>query len=65
MCTADVGLISFDWVQGRKKPYPDFNTQHMCRNFEELINWNAQNAAHVPVDNLVRIGDETDLESLP
>ncbi|PCH36658.1 hypothetical protein WOLCODRAFT_82383, partial [Wolfiporia cocos MD-104 SS10] len=39
MCTGDVGTITFDWVRGHKSPYPNFNTRHMCRNWDHLLEW--------------------------
>ena len=39
MCNADVGIISFHWVKGYKRPYPDFNTWHQCRDFDQVLKW--------------------------
>ncbi len=37
MCHADVGLISRRWVKHNPAPYPNFNTWHKCRNFDEVL----------------------------
>ncbi|KAG1718418.1 uncharacterized protein EDB91DRAFT_1297460, partial [Suillus paluster] len=34
MCNADVTMITWDWVEGHKSPYPNFNTRHQCRNLK-------------------------------
>ncbi|MCJ1310414.1 hypothetical protein MMC25_004078 [Agyrium rufum] len=39
MCSADVGIISNRWVKDYPRPYPDFNTVHMCRNFDSILHW--------------------------
>src|ERR1700753_4123246 len=39
MCTADTQLVTFRWVEGISGPYPYFNTNHMCRNYEDLLEW--------------------------
>ncbi|KDR76723.1 hypothetical protein GALMADRAFT_33089, partial [Galerina marginata CBS 339.88] len=39
MCSADGGMITFEWVRGMDIPYPDFNTRHQCRNFEKILAW--------------------------
>ncbi|KAE9401368.1 hypothetical protein BT96DRAFT_773808, partial [Gymnopus androsaceus JB14] len=39
MCIADVGVITYEWVDGWELPYPDFNTVHQCRNFEKVLDW--------------------------
>lgn len=40
MCTADVG-VSCQVCWNREEPvaYPDFNTRHKCRNFEDIRQW--------------------------
>ncbi|KAL8667705.1 MAG: hypothetical protein Q9202_000560 [Teloschistes flavicans] len=44
MCHADVGIITHRWVQGHPRPYPDFNTWHMCRDFEGVLAWTKERA---------------------
>jgi hypothetical protein len=46
MCSADVTPLTFyDALDNpaRKLPMPDFSTLHTCRNFDELLEWNANN----------------------
>jgi hypothetical protein len=37
MCHADVGLITANWVSFRETPWPNFNTVHMCRDFDAVF----------------------------
>ncbi len=37
MCHADVGLQSQHWIKNYSRPYPNFNTWHKCRNFDEIL----------------------------
>lgn len=45
MCHADVEIIQHNWVHNAKisepqtRPFPDFNTVKMCRNFDSLLDW--------------------------
>ena len=45
MCSADAGIIQHNWVRSEKvsepkiRPFPDFNTVKMCRNFDALLDW--------------------------
>ena len=39
MCHADVGVITHNWVKDYPRPYPDFNTWHQCRDFENVLQW--------------------------
>ncbi|EED79895.1 predicted protein, partial [Postia placenta Mad-698-R] len=48
MCTGDVGMITFDWVKGHKKPYPNFSTMHVCRKLDNILDWSARHAVDVP-----------------
>ncbi|RFU32373.1 hypothetical protein B7463_g3987, partial [Scytalidium lignicola] len=36
MCTADTGLQPFLWVGDPPHPFPDFNREHKCRNFDAI-----------------------------
>ena len=55
MCTVDIGLLGQVWWN-REMPlaYPDFNTKHTCRNFEEVRKWAEAHQApkDVPADYL-------------
>jgi len=61
MCVADVGVISYDWVSGWEVPFPDFNTWHKCRNFDDILDWTTAHRVHIPTGHMKRIGDEIDL----
>ncbi|KZT69728.1 hypothetical protein DAEQUDRAFT_726394 [Daedalea quercina L-15889] len=65
MCTADVGLITFDWVAEHRNPWPNFSTQHRCRNFDKLVEWNEAHSVSINADNLTRTDDAVDLPEGP
>jgi len=65
MCSADVGIITYEWVRGFSIPYPNFNTKHKCRNFEKVIDWGMTHAARTPLSHLVRLDGEVDLSHGP
>ncbi|KDR73859.1 hypothetical protein GALMADRAFT_71587, partial [Galerina marginata CBS 339.88] len=65
MCSADVGMITFEWVKGHSHPYPDFNTQHKCRNFEKILAWEIDNAVYIPRGRISRFESEVDLVEPP
>ncbi|KAM7216085.1 protein of unknown function (DUF3328) domain containing protein [Rhypophila decipiens] len=50
MCTADVGLIPFYWVNetGRIGTDPDFQQAHTCRDFSKLHAWMKDNSREFP-----------------
>lgn len=41
MCDADIGVFGSYWVQNatRPRPFVDFNTKHVCRNFDPIRAW--------------------------
>lgn len=39
MCHADVGVFTSNWVTWRDQPWPDFNTQKKCRDFDGILKW--------------------------
>ncbi|KAF8907012.1 hypothetical protein CPB84DRAFT_1769237 [Gymnopilus junonius] len=65
MCSADVGMITYEWVKGFSEPYPDFNTKHQCRNFDKILEWGYKQAVHIPRDHVARFGYEIDLTIPP
>ncbi|KUL85238.1 hypothetical protein ZTR_08949 [Talaromyces verruculosus] len=39
MCSASVDVITYNWVEGKPKPVPDFNINHKYRDFKTLLKW--------------------------
>ncbi|KAH8594659.1 hypothetical protein B0O99DRAFT_513547 [Bisporella sp. PMI_857] len=57
MCTVDIGVLGQVWWNKQQPTaYPDFNTKHTCRNFEDVRKWaeKHQAPADVPDDYLQR-----------
>ncbi|RDW75716.1 hypothetical protein BP5796_06537 [Coleophoma crateriformis] len=49
MCTTDVGVLGQIWFDPEEPTaYPDFDTKHKCRNFENIRSWAEKNQA--PID---------------
>ena len=56
MCTVDVGMLGqVWWNKNSPQAYPDFNTQHKCRNFDAIRQWAEKHQApeEVPPDYLL------------
>lgn len=62
MCNSDVTPITFFdnlLLPERKLPMPDFNTLHTCRNFDEILEWNANNERTLQWDGIgLDLGDQ-------
>ncbi|KAI6804059.1 hypothetical protein KC363_g6449 [Hortaea werneckii] len=39
MCSATADIITQPWVEGQLHPFPDFNVNKKCRDFETLLSW--------------------------
>ncbi|KAG0704005.1 hypothetical protein DFH29DRAFT_802565 [Suillus ampliporus] len=61
MCNADVTMITWDWVEGHKHPYPNFNTRHQCRNYEKILDWASNHAVHIDASEVTRFEDTIDI----
>ncbi|KAL4879877.1 hypothetical protein BJY04DRAFT_219684 [Aspergillus karnatakaensis] len=49
MCTIDVGVLGQVWIHpDNPSPFVDFNTEHQCRNFEDIRQWAERN--QLPVE---------------
>ncbi|WPH02707.1 Hypothetical protein R9X50_00557500 [Acrodontium crateriforme] len=40
MCHGDTSLLTYNWVKGREMPYPNFNTLHVCKDWDALVRMN-------------------------
>ena len=49
MCNADTGLMAFYWVKGYERPYPNWNTWHMCPNYDDILAWTDENRVEMPL----------------
>ena len=65
MCDADVGIITYNWVKDHDLYYPNFNTVHKCRNFEDIYDWAIAHQAHAPNGGLVIKPDDAEELELP
>ncbi|KAF2167514.1 hypothetical protein M409DRAFT_36594 [Zasmidium cellare ATCC 36951] len=39
LCTADAGMITYQWREGNEYPFPDFSVQRECRDWRQLVEW--------------------------
>lgn len=39
VCNADLGVIPLLWLKNETRPVPDFNTWHVCKDFESVVNF--------------------------
>ncbi|GAW20493.1 hypothetical protein ANO14919_099990 [Xylariales sp. No.14919] len=44
MCHADTELLTMNWIQEVDYPFPDFSINKQCRDFETLLDWQAERA---------------------
>jgi hypothetical protein len=65
MCRGDVTMITYDWVEGVKDPFPNFNIPHRCRNFDNVLNWIDEHRVFMPKSKMVRLEDNVDLSTPP
>ncbi|KAG4439094.1 hypothetical protein IFR05_005436 [Cadophora sp. M221] len=68
MCTADVGVLGqVWWNKDEPVAYPDFNTRHKCRNFDDIRQWAFEHQApeDVPLDYLKMPKIEDVYETMP
>ncbi|KAG0698833.1 hypothetical protein DFH29DRAFT_1002457 [Suillus ampliporus] len=63
MCNAEVMIITWDWVERHKTPYPNFNTRHQCRNYEKILEWAGKHAVHIDKSDVTRLEDTVELPS--
>jgi len=53
MCDVDIGVFGAVWYNASDpRPFVDFNTKHVCKNFDDVRNWATvhQSAEDLPDD---------------
>jgi hypothetical protein len=56
MCNVDIAVLGqVWWNKGSPTAFPDFNTDHKCRNYDAVKKWaeEHQAAEHSPLDYLM------------
>lgn len=41
-CHADISMQTYRWKQGRLLPWPQFDIEHECRNWESIMEWSKE-----------------------
>lgn len=44
MCSANTDIVTLQWVEKQLYPFPDFNVNHQCRDFDALLKWTMENS---------------------
>ena len=58
-------LTATYYFRGYKRPYPDFNTKHQCRDIEKIIAWKKENSVQIPENEVRRPGPAEELALPP
>jgi hypothetical protein len=68
MCHADLDAITYVWREGQDKPFPDFSTWKVCKDFNAILEW--QESVQMPKrdekwDQIVKPADAVQLPVTP
>lgn len=44
MCASDVSVFTYHAAPGKQAPLPDYESKHVCRNFDKIKQWATDNA---------------------
>ncbi|OAG06061.1 uncharacterized protein CC84DRAFT_1187106 [Paraphaeosphaeria sporulosa] len=44
MCASDVSVFTYHAMPGQQAPMPDYDSKHVCRNFDKIKQWATDNA---------------------
>ncbi|RGP78626.1 hypothetical protein FLONG3_3248 [Fusarium longipes] len=39
MCNGNLDIVTFNWVETQSNPFPDFDVNHKCRDFDAIYEW--------------------------
>jgi hypothetical protein len=70
MCTVNIGVLGqVWWDKDEPTAYPDFNTEHKCRNYDSVRKWaeahQAPKIEDLPLDYLLLPKSDDVLETMP
>ena len=54
MCQANADIITHVWVERQVNPWPDFNLNHKCRDFEAVLKWQEDNSIDIEEFAMIR-----------
>ncbi|KAI1381360.1 tat pathway signal sequence [Hypoxylon crocopeplum] len=43
MCQGDVSLLTYSWIDGYRRPWPNFEVDHTCRDWNSIVEWAREN----------------------
>jgi len=58
MCNADLGVITYDWVDQFTDPVADLNLYKKCRKVDKIIDWLDKNKLRIHKKHLKPLGNE-------
>ena len=64
-CNSNVDIITYNWVETQRYPYPDFGIRHQCRDHERIVEWLMQEENHVDQNDLLKIEKPEGAKELP
>lgn len=44
MCHGDIALMTYDWIDDYRWPWPNFHADHECRRWDLLEQWSAEHS---------------------
>lgn len=65
MCNADVGVVTYDWVDQFRDPLADFNLYKKCRKVDKIMDWLDKNRLRIHKKHLEPLGTEIPLAMPP
>lgn len=48
MCNGNLDVITYNWAQTGEAPFPDFDVNHKCRDFDAIVAWQEEHS--VPLE---------------
>ncbi|KAH6666765.1 tat pathway signal sequence [Halenospora varia] len=43
MCRGDISLLTYSWIDGYRRPWPEYSVDHTCHNWDNLMEWASEN----------------------
>lgn len=61
LCTADAGMITYQWRDGNEHPFPDFSVKRECRDWRQLLDWRDSHAVDLDTYMVYTKPDDVDV----
>jgi Mycotoxin biosynthesis protein UstYa len=64
-CAGNMDVVTFNWMETQRDPFFDFGVEHVCRDFDRILDWQTSSLPMAPEPAAYRVGGEKEIPEHP